>query len=491
NFLNDVHRVGNMTRRRRLLASCVGNVLNQVRQALRYVFDLFQSHTGILGQTGTAYYFRGGVLHGDHRFVGVGLNRLHQGLDLFGCGRGTFSQTLNFVRNHREAAARVTGHGGLDRGVERQNVGLVGNVVNQRYDVTNLLGRLTQTLDPLGGLLDLLTDGIHAVDGVLYHFGAFLGDGYRALRNRGGFRSVGGYLVDGHGHFVDRRGSSGDFLGLVLGSIRQVHGGGLGFLGGARYPDSRFVDRRYQPAHLVDREVDGVGDGAGEVLGYRGFGGQVTVREVGQFVQQTQNRILVLFVLGSFLLVAQLGFFLQGIADAEDGEEDQGQQDIGQIVVNQAAVGLVLVEAYQVGGFTQQALGVLENVVGGFTHPEQFGRFFQDGIDVGVDELEQLGNGFQAVAGVFVVHAADAHDRVAVHHAVQHATEQVGVAAEAVGGSDCVCSPFQYLAHTTHDPLSQQRLALGYGDLVGGSPVFQKDGNNVLVFHLQLGDLFV
>src|SRR5690554_5469672 len=356
---------------RRLLASCVRDVLNQVGQALRYVFDLFQGHTGVLGQAGTADHFGGGVLHGDHRFVGVGLNRLHQGLNLLGGGRGTFRQALNFVGYHCETTACVTGHGGLNRRVQRQNVGLVGNVVNQGYDVTNLLGRLTQTLDPLGGLLDLLTDGIHAVDGVLYHFGAFLGDGYRALRNRGGFRSVGGYLVDGHGHFVDRRGSSGDFLGLVLGSIRQVHGGGLGFLGGARYPDSRFVDRRYQPAHLVDREVDGVGDGAGEVLGYRGFGGQVTVREVGQFVQQTQNRILVLFVLGSFFLVAQLGFFLQGIADAEDGEEDQGQQDIGHLVVDQAAVGLVLVQAHQVGGFAQQALGVLENVVRSEEHTSE------------------------------------------------------------------------------------------------------------------------
>src|SRR5690606_34474159 len=364
NFLNDVHRVGNMTRRRRLLASCVGNVLNQVRQALRYVFDLFQSHTGILGQTGTAYYFRSGVLHGDHRFVGVGLNRLHQGLDLFGRGRRTFRQTLNFVRNHREAAARVTGHGGLDRGVERQNVGLVGNVVNQRYDVTNLLGRFTQTLDPLGGLLDLLTDGIHAVDGVLYHFGAFLGDGYRALRNRGGLCSVGGYLVNGHRHFVDRRRGSGDFLGLVLGSIRQVHRGGLGFLGGARHPDRSFVNRRYQAAHLVDREVNGVGDGTGKVFGYRGFGGQVTVREVRQFVQQTQNRVLVLFVLGRFFLVAHLGLFLQGEADVENGGEDQGQQHIGELVVDQSVVGLVLVEANQVVGFTEQALGVLENVVG-------------------------------------------------------------------------------------------------------------------------------
>src|SRR5690606_4423917 len=133
NLLNHVHGVGDMAGGGRLLACRVRDVLNQVGQVLRYVLDLFQGHTGVLGQTSTPDHFRGGVLHGDNGFVGVGLNRLHQCLDLLGGSRGTFCQALYFVGNHREAAARVTGHGGLDGGVQRQNVGLVGNVVNQRY----------------------------------------------------------------------------------------------------------------------------------------------------------------------------------------------------------------------------------------------------------------------------------------------------------------------------------------------------------------------
>src|SRR5690606_39259692 len=356
----------------RLLTCRVRDVLNHVGQVLRYVLDLFQGHTGVLGQTSTPDHFRGGVLHGDNGFVGVGLNRLHQCLDLLGGSRGTFCQALYFVGNHREAAARVTGHGGLGGGVQRQNVGLVGNVVNQRYDVTDLLGRFTQTLDPLRGFLNLLTDGIHAVNRILYHLGAFLGDAYRALSNRGRFGSVGGYLVDGHGHFVDGRGRAGNFLRLVFGRVSQVHGRGLRFLGGAGNPDRRLVNGGYQRAHLVDSEVDGVGDGTGEVFGYRGLSGQVTVSEVSQFVQQTQNGVLVLFVLGGFFLVANLGFFLQIEGHRHDQEEDHDQQGVSQGAVDDSSVRLVLGVVDQGGGFGEQGLGVREYIVGTFPHAEQF-----------------------------------------------------------------------------------------------------------------------
>src|SRR5690606_41591548 len=63
---------------------------------------------------------------------------------------------------------------------------------------SDLLGGFTQTLDPLGGVLDLLTDHVHAGDGALYHLVALVGDGYRTFRYRGGLGGVGRYLVNGH-----------------------------------------------------------------------------------------------------------------------------------------------------------------------------------------------------------------------------------------------------------------------------------------------------
>src|SRR5690606_877295 len=135
-------------------------------------------------------------------------------------------------------------------------------------DVADLLGRLTQALDPLGGVLDLFADVVHAGDGVVHHLIALVGDGYGTFRHRGGFAGVRRYLVNGHGHFVDRRGGAGDFLGLVLGGLGQVHRRGLGFLGGGGHLHGGEVDGFHQLAELVDGVVDGVRDGAGEVLGH-------------------------------------------------------------------------------------------------------------------------------------------------------------------------------------------------------------------------------
>jgi len=50
-----------------------------------------------------------------------------------------FAAPLYLVRHHRKTAAGVSGHRGLDRGVQRQNVGLLGDVVDQLDDVADLL----------------------------------------------------------------------------------------------------------------------------------------------------------------------------------------------------------------------------------------------------------------------------------------------------------------------------------------------------------------
>ena len=63
----------------------------------------------------------------------------------------------------------------------------------------------------------------------------------------------------------------------------RVHSGGLSFLRRRGYLYRCVINGRYQPTHLVDRVVDGVGDSTCEVFGYRGRGGQVTVRPSRRF----------------------------------------------------------------------------------------------------------------------------------------------------------------------------------------------------------------
>jgi hypothetical protein len=46
---------------------------------------------------------------------------------------------LHLVGHDGKAAARFAGHGGLNRGIQRQDVGLLGDVIDQFDDVADLL----------------------------------------------------------------------------------------------------------------------------------------------------------------------------------------------------------------------------------------------------------------------------------------------------------------------------------------------------------------
>ena len=123
----------------------------------------------------------GGVLH-----VGDLLG------DVFGGLGGLAGQRLDLARHHGKAAAGLAGARGLDGGVERQQIGLLGDVGDEPDDVADALGRLAQLLHRrVGafGLADrLLGDGVRlrhlAVD--LHHRGGKL------VGRRGDVAHVGG-----------------------------------------------------------------------------------------------------------------------------------------------------------------------------------------------------------------------------------------------------------------------------------------------------------
>ena len=73
------------------------------------------------------------------------LNRADQFGDVLGRMRCALGQLANFVGNHRKSTAGFTRTGGFDRGVEREQVGLVGNFLDQIDDAANLLGGRLQS----------------------------------------------------------------------------------------------------------------------------------------------------------------------------------------------------------------------------------------------------------------------------------------------------------------------------------------------------------
>ncbi|MND99579.1 hypothetical protein D3C80_919660 [compost metagenome] len=209
-----------------------GGFLDHGRILLRDLVHLVHGDIDLLQATGL-FLRRGDDLAGDggdaldltadalQRLAGVA-DQLHalanltaggrdQGLDLLGRFRRTLGQGPDFRGHDRETATGVAGARRLDARVQRQEVGLEGDLVDHADDVADLVGRTLDlahrhdgaahdglTVDRLaaGGL-----DHAPRLDGVL-----------------GRARHRGGNLLQGGGGFFQGG-------GLLLGAARQVVGG--------------------------------------------------------------------------------------------------------------------------------------------------------------------------------------------------------------------------------------------------------------------------
>src|SRR5207248_7294037 len=87
--------------------------------------------SGLVRQRRTAFHFLRALLHDDHRLVRFGLNRLDEGGNVFRRATAMFGQLADFVGDDRESASGLSCAGGFDGGVQGEQIGLLGNVVNQ------------------------------------------------------------------------------------------------------------------------------------------------------------------------------------------------------------------------------------------------------------------------------------------------------------------------------------------------------------------------
>ena len=102
-----------------------------------------------------------------------------------------FSQLTNFIGNYCESPASLTGAGRLNGGIESQQVGLLGNVIDHVDDFRNFQGPVTQSLDAFCGGLHRRTDALHAFQRVMHGAVALFGGVKGAARSLGaGFRVI-------------------------------------------------------------------------------------------------------------------------------------------------------------------------------------------------------------------------------------------------------------------------------------------------------------
>ncbi|MNQ78199.1 hypothetical protein D3C85_931020 [compost metagenome] len=151
--------------------------------------------------------------HELHRIAGAGLERVDHVGDLVGGVLHPPGQIAHLVRHHGETPAHLAGAGRLDGGIERQQVGLLGDAVDDVDHAVDLLAVLGQALDHLGGLLHAGGEPGDGLLDALHHHLSSPGQPVGILRLVAGVRGVLGDVVDGGRHLVD---GGGGLVGFAL-----------------------------------------------------------------------------------------------------------------------------------------------------------------------------------------------------------------------------------------------------------------------------------
>ena len=160
--------------------------------------------------------------HGVDRIRRLLLNGRNNPGDLLRRLLGPFGQLPDLVGNNGEASARVTGPGGFDGGVQGEEVGLIGNLVDDAENLTDLFGVGAQRLDPFRPFLDIRGDDAHLGDDRPNHLPSSLG------LTLGGFGHVlhvpggPGHLFDGTADLLGGAHNGGDLVVQILGAGRDL-----------------------------------------------------------------------------------------------------------------------------------------------------------------------------------------------------------------------------------------------------------------------------
>ena len=158
---------------------------------------------------------------------------------------GPLGQRADVVGDHGEAAALLAGARRFDGGVEREQVGLAGNVVDGLDDAADLLTALAELFDLACGHVDSLADGLERLHGAPDLL----------LAGRGLVLGARGQLIDEAGlarNRADAGGNRGGDRGALLGGA----GGAVRSLGD-------LADRDAELLHLLGGDAHGLGLAAG------------------------------------------------------------------------------------------------------------------------------------------------------------------------------------------------------------------------------------
>ena len=191
-----------------------------------------------------------------------------------GIGRA-FGQRPNFIGHHRKPATLLTGPRCFNGGVQRQQVGLLGNRANGPEDRLNVVAVALKLLHRLGGLFDFLAQAINAGHRRINLLLTFAGLTLATVGRVSGLAARACDFVSGSDHFMERRGHHVHRLTLAPGRFGHVAGDLSRALGGREDLGRGAADVLDQVANRRQELVEPVGQ-------LRGFVAATDLQVLGQ-----------------------------------------------------------------------------------------------------------------------------------------------------------------------------------------------------------------
>ncbi|MNF74081.1 hypothetical protein D3C84_561040 [compost metagenome] len=189
------------------------------------------------------------VAHGADRFPGADLQLLDHGLHLLRRFLGAVRQIANFVSHDGKTTPGFTGARGFNRGVECQQVGLLGNAGDHFENLPDVHGFAVQRFDVGARCAEHARQLIHRHDAAVHHLLAVFGQAAGIAGLARSLSGVTGNFLGGGAELVDCGRDAAGARGLLVGVEHRRVGSG-------HYAQCHFVDLPGGRGHFADRAVN-------------------------------------------------------------------------------------------------------------------------------------------------------------------------------------------------------------------------------------------
>ena len=208
-----------------LLGQGLRDVFHHPHHTIGAIADLVNRLAALFGQRQAGFDAGNRLFHIAARRFGAILDLVDHAGNFLGSGSGAFRQLAYLVGHHGKATAHLARPRRLNGGVQRQQVGLVGDVLDHLHDGRNGLCLAHQIANGAGGLIHRTIDTLHLGYRTGDHFAALIGQLPGAGRHLTRMLGQVGNLLDAGRHLFDGGRHFGGGVALLVGTAGNRSGG--------------------------------------------------------------------------------------------------------------------------------------------------------------------------------------------------------------------------------------------------------------------------